>query len=360
MNQGAYARVQNRILDEQRNSLPFVDESYFSIFYSPRQIQRSADVKYACNILFVVLLSVRLMMGKVPWVTIFMPTFISNIVSVHTFRTEWIQLQTTVGSSYAAFCRPIAYLLDVIASLFAKVVIISFLSVYNQHSTNNWTLALTPVWILVLISTLLRCIPYFPTSVSAAYKKKHIIGMGFSTLAFFLFRFLQPFLFALRVDSIIRNPWSIVFAPSWVLTFFGLACSMLMVSLAPFINNFTNQDYRIASRRLLYVLAFHIVSLSLASIFFIVLLTQKLDNHIITASTSDGSTTHFLEALKHDTFRVFAPLIVVFVVFILSHPTLLHRTLKFQVNHIHQIVQLLFDPIFHFDVFVFFLYVSNL
>lgn len=308
----------------------FLDESYFSLFVSPRQTKTLSVVKLACNTIFVLLLGLKLKFDGLPWITVFLPAFMSNVISFMIIKEEMKYVWATMGSNGAALCRPIAYAFDTLGSLSAKIVLITFLMTkpkdyFNTETSASprsvWTTALTPLWIFVGLSTLLRLVPYYPVSATRAYKTKHIWAMLFSTVAYFLFRGLQPLLLSLRMDNIVEHRWSIIFAPSWTLTFFGLACSVLMVSLSPFANGFTNGDFRVATQRLLYITAFQITAISVASIFFLVLVTQKLDFR-------DDALTGW----NHDSVRVLAPILALFVALILTQPLLTRTMLKYQVR----------------------------
>lgn len=317
----------NLVEPQQINA--FNDESYFSVFFSPRQLQSPSVAKLICNVLFVILVGIKLKVGGLPWITVFLPTFLSNMISIITIKNELKYVWTTIGNHYAGLCRPVAYVCDTLASLCAKIIILIFLSSIKAEQqinaaasivTHAWTVSLIPVWILVCISIILRLIPYYPPASSPVYRKKHIIGMFFSTLAYILYRGVQPLLLSLRMDHIIMNRWSIVFVPSWVLIFFGFACSVLMISLAPFANNFTNSDYRVATRTLLYVLALQITSISVASAFFLVLITQKLDFH-----------ENAVNGWNHESFRILSPLLALFTTMIVTYPMLYRAALKYQV-----------------------------
>jgi hypothetical protein len=335
-NASAYSPVRSEhgthlLTSSSQHYSSFLDESYFSVLVSPRQSRTFSVVKLVCNTVFVLLLGVKLKFNGVPWITVFLPTLLSNAITFMTIKEEMKYIWATMGSDMTALCRPVAYACDAIGSLAAKIVLLTFLMTkpkdyFNTETSASprsvWTTALTPLWIFVGLSTILRLIPYYPISATRAYKTKHLLAMLLSTLAYFLFRGLQPLLLSLRMDNIVEHRWSIIFAPSWVLTFFGLACSVLMISLSPFVNGFTNGDFRVATQRLLYISAFQMTAISVASIFFLVLVTQKLDFR-------DNALTGW----NHDSVRVLAPILTLFVALILTQPLLARTMLRYQVCH---------------------------
>lgn len=308
------------------SSVMLSEESYFSFFFSNRQTQQIAAAKYVCNLAFILFLGIKLQTGGGPWAWVLFPLFLSNIITCIVAVQE-IHSLLPIVDSYFRLIRQVATLVDLIGSFCAKVAFCVILDVKSGHSS-SWTTLLSPLWVCIVLSSILRCFHCSPRSLPAALRTRHRLATIVTMIGYLLQRGLQPLLVTMRYDGLISTNWSIVAAPTWLLIFFGLGCTLLLVSFAPFVHSNSNADLRKVAHRLIYVLATQLAAISVCSLFFLVLCTQKMDfNDNSGNDTEEGGS----DVSNHDFTRVSLPLVVMFVALLALNPILLNISNAYQV-----------------------------
>jgi len=307
---------------------------------------------HVCHLLFLILLMLRVDYQLLwPWLAVFSP-MIAPDVAIVTFKIFEIYrgLHPTNETrpdqkELHSLLRLVCVLLDTGGVIGSKIYLAWGLQgldgMRSNHNLSHKLLRpllqlLSPLWIGTFLSALGRASLPRPSRLLNApdggrgYRISQVmLGVGH-----ILFRALQPFLVALKVDGSFQASWFNVFTPAWIILLsFGLLATALF-NCAPLFTMGANQRSEVYQRMkylmILYSLQFYLFAITL--FFFLYQLCRRLD------CPNRGGSACGITATQ-----IILPLILLYFLLLFLNPLVVRNSIQYQA-FVRDMYAQIFDP----------------
>jgi hypothetical protein len=186
-------------------------------------------------------------------------------------------------------------------------MLIIILSLYNNSII---ILFIFPLAISLLLSSWIRLYIIYNKS------KYEILNTIATIIIQLIYKIIQPLLIILNAYGTINYKWADIFIPMWLLTFFGVAISIILTTCKPLIHTDRSIHVRDQALKLLNLSIFQISAMSSCTLIFLVWLSEKFDH---------------IEYHDLSYFKILSPMMILYILLIMLDPIVLNASSSYQI-----------------------------
>lgn len=226
---------------------------------SNQSMTYSISPSYVSYLVSLILLLYHLNDHYMPWIGVFSPLFISNLVTYFSkfyYFSEVMEYSNNLVMKMKFICS----MVDLFGYCASEVLLYFYLT---KVGTYNLAFVFIPVWITTVVSVILRFI-VVPTNHRRL--PRNLVNVVAHTFVQIFLKIIQTMLIALRVDGQIRCNWSFVFIPVWIITSFSLVCACVLLHCSSFVHIHAAPNLRFQAVRLMVLCALQLFVIALTTL----------------------------------------------------------------------------------------------
>jgi hypothetical protein len=223
-------------------------------------------------VLLMIKLSVVTNNALIPWLLVFFPWIAKDVAVAH---QRWCEFRgfRAMGSVQALASRQFGSFVEHVGVLGTLVAVCATLSV--SADAPSWLLVcVVPLWASLMYTTCFVRLAVLHgggvddggggvngAPLSVCFGRPNGVFFALLNLVFqVLTRGVQPTFVAARLGGWVSHPWSIVFAPSWVLVFCGICLSGVLMSCVPVVHPGSCAELREHAMKLVFLVTAHLLA----------------------------------------------------------------------------------------------------
>ena len=265
----------------------------------------SSSIPYLFNAAFLILLLVRIQYNiYLSWSLIFLPFFLADIWSGVQKLKDLCAPNIPIW--HPRKTKATLHLFDCVGQISTKLAIFLFL---NGLFCKRVILMCVPLWTCAVCSAYYRC------SCSHESEFSMVLGLSYNIVC----RGLQPLLIALEIDEHLKQPWMVVFTPTWTILILCFSGALFLAYCAPIIRLHALERLQTQATMLLLMCCVYLLSISCCGFLFVFWGAQRLD---FIFGYSTGQRISFVEVLL--------PMIILQVLLSAIQPAITVQSRRFQ------------------------------